>query len=107
MAKLNGIYKCDICGNVVEVLTAGNGELVCCGQPMKLFKEKTSEQEGNEKHVPVIEAEGNKVKVNVGSVPHPMEKKPLHPANRNLGQWKDNCKHKMLSRRKARGRVQP
>ena len=74
MAKQNGIYKCEICGNVVSVIEAHEGELVCCGQPMKLLEEKTAEQEGKEKHVPVIEIEGNKVTVKVGSVPHPMEK---------------------------------
>ncbi len=74
MAKQNGIYKCEICGNVVSVIEAHEGELVCCGQPMKLLEEKTAEQEGKEKHVPIIEIDGNKVIVKVGSVPHPMEK---------------------------------
>lgn len=68
MTELNQIYKCEICGNIVEVLHTATGELVCCGQPMDLQQEKT-EDEGQEKHVPVIEE--NKVKV--GSVPHPME----------------------------------
>jgi len=66
-------YKCNICGNVVSVIEAGKGELVCCGQPMELLKEKTKEQEGNEKHIPIIEAKENNVTVKVGSVPHPME----------------------------------
>ncbi|MBW2978151.1 desulfoferrodoxin [Candidatus Woesearchaeota archaeon] len=73
MAKLNGIYKCKICGNVISVIESGKGELVCCGQPMELLEEKTKEQEGNEKHVPIIEVKENKVTVKVGSVPHPME----------------------------------
>ena len=73
MAKKNGIYRCNICGNIVSVLVAKQGELVCCGQPMELLEEKTKEQEGKEKHVPVIEIDGNNVKVKVGSVPHPME----------------------------------
>jgi len=68
------VYKCNICGNIVEVLHAGKGELVCCGQPMELLKEK-SEDVGLEKHVPVIEKTENGVKVKVGSVPHPMEEK--------------------------------
>jgi superoxide reductase len=72
MTKLNEVYKCEICGNIVEVLHAGAGELVCCGQPMKLQQEKEKD-EGNEKHVPVIEKTGNGYKVKVGSVPHPME----------------------------------
>ena len=75
MANLNGIYKCEICGNVVSVLEAGDGELVCCGQPMNLFEEKTAEQEGKEKHVPVIEKIEGGVRVKVGSTPHPMEEK--------------------------------
>jgi superoxide reductase len=74
MTELNQIYKCNVCGNIVEVLHAGVGQLVCCGQPMELLAEKTVDV-GLEKHVPVIEKIGNKVKVKVGSVPHPMEQK--------------------------------
>jgi superoxide reductase len=68
------IYKCNVCGNIVEVLHAGKGELVCCGQPMVLLEEK-SEDVGLEKHVPVIEKTEAGIKVKVGSVPHPMEEK--------------------------------
>jgi len=75
MTKLNELYKCEICGNVVSIIEAADGELVCCGKPMKLLEEQTAEQEGKEKHVPVIEIDGNKVKVKVGSVEHPMEEK--------------------------------
>jgi superoxide reductase len=71
MTEKGQIYKCEICGNVVEVLDEGVGELVCCGQPMKLIEEKT-EDEGKEKHVPIIEKNEEGVKVKVGSVPHPM-----------------------------------
>jgi len=74
MAKKLGIYKCMVCGNIVEVLHAGAGELVCCGQPMKELVAKTAD-EGKEKHVPVIEKIGSGFKVKVGSVPHPMEDK--------------------------------
>ncbi len=73
MAELGGIYKCEICGNVVSVIEAGVGALVCCGEEMKLFQENPPEKEGKEKHVPVIEKEGDKIIVKVGSVPHPME----------------------------------
>jgi len=66
------IYKCAKCGNIVEVLHVGAGELVCCGEPMELIIEK-NEDEGKEKHVPVVEKTENGVKVKVGSVPHPME----------------------------------
>ena len=58
MIEQKQIYKCNICGNIVEVLTVGGGELVCCGQPMELLKEKT-EDIGQEKHVPVIEKNRN------------------------------------------------
>ena len=68
------IYKCEICGNIVEMLHAGDGELVCCGQPMKLYKENTVDA-SKEKHVPVIEKTVGGIKVKVGSVPHPMEAK--------------------------------
>jgi len=74
MTELKQIYKCNICGNIVEVLHAGVGELVCCGQPMELLKEKTADV-GLEKHVPVVERLDGKIKVKVGSVPHPMEEK--------------------------------
>ncbi|MBA7688631.1 Desulfoferrodoxin [subsurface metagenome] len=72
MAELEQIYKCNVCGNIVEVLHAGVGELVCCGQPMELLKEKT-EDVGLEKHVPVVEKTEKGIKVKIGSVPHPME----------------------------------
>ena len=74
MTKKLQVYKCDICGNIVEVLHEGKGELVCCGQPMKLFKEQTEEQ-GKEKHMPVVERIEKGVRVKVGSIPHPMEEK--------------------------------
>ena len=66
------IYKCPVCGNIVEVLVVGGGELVCCGKPMELQEEKTQDQ-GLEKHVPVIEKTDDKIIVKVGEVPHPME----------------------------------
>ncbi|MBN1620404.1 desulfoferrodoxin [candidate division WOR-3 bacterium] len=72
MTKKLQIYKCDICGNIVEVLHAGAEALVCCGQPMKLKDELTKEGAG-EKHLPVIEKTEQEVKVKVGSVEHPME----------------------------------
>ncbi len=72
MTKLRQIYRCNICGNIVEVLHAGVGQLVCCGQPMELLTEK-KEDVGLEKHVPVIERTPSGIKVKIGSVPHPME----------------------------------
>ena len=74
MTEKKQIYRCNVCGNIVEILHAGVGQLVCCGQPMELLPEKT-EDVGKEKHVPVIEKTNNKIKVRVGSIPHPMEEK--------------------------------
>lgn len=72
MSEKYGLYKCNVCGNIVEVVNAGGGTLVCCGQPMELKVPKTQDA-GLEKHVPVIEETGSGYKVKVGSVPHPME----------------------------------
>ncbi|MCD6295386.1 MAG: desulfoferrodoxin [Deltaproteobacteria bacterium] len=74
MAERMEIYKCEACGNIVEVLHGGKGELVCCGQPMKLFKENTVDA-AKEKHVPVVEKTADGVTVKVGEVAHPMEEK--------------------------------
>ncbi|MGB9748474.1 MAG: desulfoferrodoxin [Candidatus Woesearchaeota archaeon] len=68
------VYRCNVCGNIVEVLNTGAGTLVCCNQKMELLKEK-EEDVGMEKHVPVIEKTKSGVNVKVGSVPHPMEEK--------------------------------
>jgi len=68
------VYKCDVCGNIVEILHGGKGQLVCCNEPMKQMKENTVDA-AKEKHVPVIEKAANGFKVKVGSVPHPMEEK--------------------------------
>ena len=72
MTELKQVYRCNICGNIVEVLHTGVGTLVCCGQPMELLTEKT-EDVGLEKHVPVIEKTETGYLVKVGSIPHPME----------------------------------
>lgn len=74
MAKELEIYKCEACGNIVEVLAGGAGELVCCGAPMKLFVENTVDA-AKEKHVPVVEKTASGYKVKVGGVAHPMEAK--------------------------------
>jgi len=72
MTEINQIYKCSVCGNIVEMVHTGMGELVCCGQPMELQQEKT-EEEKFEKHRPIIEKTSAGVIVTVGSEPHPME----------------------------------
>jgi len=74
MTELKQVYRCNVCGNIVEVLHTGKGELVCCGEPMELLQEKTVDV-GQEKHVPVVETAAKGIKVKVGSVPHPMEEK--------------------------------
>lgn len=74
MAKKLEIYKCDICGNIVEVLHGGQGTLVCCGQDMTLQVENTVDA-AKEKHVPVIQKVDGGYKVLIGTVPHPMEEK--------------------------------
>ncbi|MBN1885861.1 MAG: desulfoferrodoxin [Candidatus Krumholzibacteriota bacterium] len=74
MTRKRQIYKCDKCGNIVEVLHEGPGQLVCCAEPMKLMEAKTADQ-ATEKHVPVIEKIDGGYKVTVGSTPHPMEEK--------------------------------
>ncbi len=74
MAERLQVYKCVGCGNIVEVLTAGKDNLVCCGQPMQHLVAKTADQ-GKEKHVPVVEKLNGGIKVKIGSVPHPMEEK--------------------------------
>lgn len=79
MTQLKQIYKCSICGNIIEVLHTGIGELVCCGKPMELMVFKVKE-EGTEKHLPVIEElpanmcrDKDGFKIKIGEVDHPME----------------------------------
>ena len=74
MAERLQVYKCDVCGNIVEVLHGAGGELVCCGEPMKLMIENTVDA-AKEKHVPVVERTDKGYLVKVGSVAHPMEEK--------------------------------
>lgn len=68
----NEIYKCTICGNIVEIINVGGGELICCGQPMQLLKENTQEA-SIEKHIPIIEKTEQGIKIIVGKTLHPME----------------------------------
>ena len=74
MAEKLQVYKCDKCGNIVEVLHGGKGDLVCCDEPMRLFVENTVDA-AKEKHVPVVEKIADGFKVKVGEVAHPMEEK--------------------------------
>lgn len=66
------VFKCQVCGNIIEMLHDKSGTLVCCGQPMKNLVENTVDA-AKEKHVPVKEAVDGGLKVKVGSVAHPME----------------------------------
>ena len=74
MAERLQVYRCDKCGNILEVIQGGPGELVCCGEPMVLLVENTVDA-AKEKHVPVVEKVEGGFQVKVGSVPHPMEEK--------------------------------
>lgn len=71
MSKRDEIYVCELCGNIVEVVGGGDGDLVCCGEPMVVQEAKTADA-ATEKHVPVAEAKDGGTLVKVGSVPHPM-----------------------------------
>ena len=68
------VYTCSVCGNMVEVIHTGAGTLVCCGKPMNLLTENTTDA-AREKHVPVIEKVDGRIKVKIGAVAHPMEQK--------------------------------
>ena len=74
MIERSQVYQCQVCGNMVEVLRVGGGQLTCCKQPMLLLTENTVDA-SREKHVPVIEKTADGIQVSVGSVPHPMEEK--------------------------------
>ncbi len=70
--KVNDVFRCSICGNIVEILHAGKGELVCCGKPMELLEPKSEDPDVGEKHVPVLDDKGDVINVKVGGVSHPM-----------------------------------
>jgi len=74
MTKLFEIYKCDVCGNIIEIVHDGAPALVCCNEPMKLMEEQSADQT-KEKHVPLIEKTADGFKITVGSTLHPMEEK--------------------------------
>ena len=74
MTELRQIYKCEICGNIVEVVHNSGGTLVCCGKPMTLKGENTQDA-AVEKHVPVVEKIEGGIRVKVGAVEHPMTRR--------------------------------
>ena len=88
MTKKRQIWKCNICGNIIEILHQGADSLVCCNQPMVLQEEQTQDPEKGEKHIPVIE--DNKIKI--GSVPHPMEEKHYIEWIEAISETGESCK---------------
>ncbi|OOM16156.1 desulfoferrodoxin [Clostridium saccharobutylicum] len=64
-------YRCETCGNIVELIKNGGGRLVCCGKEMTKLEPNTSDG-AQEKHVPVVERKDGKIHVKIGSVEHPM-----------------------------------
>ncbi len=74
MSEKLELYKCNVCGNIIEVIHPGEGQLVCCSLPMEQLKEHSNDDEYKEKHVPVVTIEGETKTIRVGSIPHPMEK---------------------------------
>ena len=74
MSEKLELYKCNVCGSVVEVIHFGVGQLVCCSVPMEQLQEKNNDNEYQEKHVPIVVFEGENKTIRVGSIPHPMEK---------------------------------
>lgn len=74
MTEEREVYRCNICGNITEVLHTGYGKIECCDNPMELLYEKL-EGVGQEKHVPILEKTSDGIKIKVGSIPHPMEEK--------------------------------
>lgn len=72
MIQLNEIYRCNVCGNITEVVYPSMGELSCCGQAMELLEERQLDM-GKEKHIPIIEKTNNGILVKVGEVTHPSE----------------------------------
>ena len=66
------IMRCEICGNIVQVLNSANGELFCCGQPMNKLEASVSEEAMTEKHVPIFLKYDNNCEIRVGEILHPM-----------------------------------
>lgn len=73
MTEINELYKCNVCGNIVEIVNKGFGQLVCCSVPMTKIETQTTEETFGEKHLPVLVKEDEKYIIKVGKVEHPME----------------------------------
>lgn len=74
MAERLELYKCNVCGNIVEIIHGGEGTLVCCSLPMEKLKEHNNDEEMKEKHVPVVVMDGDNKIIRVGTIEHPMQK---------------------------------
>ena len=83
MTQKYEVYKCEICGNIVEVSHDGKGTLVCCGQPMTKMVAKSTE-EGTEKHLPVVEKAEHGTTIKIGATPHPDGRETLHRVHRSI-----------------------
>jgi len=69
------LYRCEICGNIIEVVLSGGGELVCCGKPMQKMLPQANEESMQEKHVPIfLKYDNGEGDIRVGEVLHPMLK---------------------------------
>ncbi len=113
------IYKCNICGNIIEVINPGEGELVCCSVPMELLEEQTNDENNvHEKHVPIVTVEGENKTIRVGAITHPMEenhyivfieaispdkkylkRKFLHPKEEPEMKLRNNCNYDSFTAR--------
>ena len=91
------IYKCNVCGNIVEVINSGAGELVCCSLPMEHLEEKREDSQMQEKHVPIVSIEGENKIIRVGSIPHPMEQNHYIMFIEAISQDKKYLKRKYLN----------
>lgn len=116
MPEIPELYKCEICGNIAEIVINKGGVLVCCGEKMKKLTPSTTEA-GEEKHLPIIERENGGVKVKIGEIPHPMsdehyiqfieaisddlkylKRKYLNPNEEAVLKFKCGCSEKIISR---------
>ena len=91
------LYKCEICGNIVEILNAGYGTLVCCSQPMQKLEEHKNDETAQEKHVPILTSNDHEKTIRVGSIPHPMEKEHYIVFIEAISQDQKYIKRKYLS----------
>lgn len=90
------LYKCNVCGNIIEVINGGEGTLVCCSVPMEQLTEHNNDETMKEKHVPVVVMDGDNKIIRVGSVQHPMQKEHYIIFIEAISQDKKYLKRKYL-----------